>query len=133
MLKQRPTFNKNTTVYCTLVSDYSSPISLVLFCSTSLFKRIVMNIQVNNLNLSLIEADIQRLFTPYGEISSVEIVRDRLNNRSKGKAVVKMPVEQEAQMAITGLQGVILGGKPISVNEVPNTDENRFLKSSFLK
>lgn len=92
-----------------------------------------MNIQVNNLNLSLIEADIQRLFTPYGEISSVEIVRDRLNNRSKGKAVVKMPVEQEAQMAITGLQGVILGGKPISVNEVPNTDENRFLNSSFLK
>lgn len=92
-----------------------------------------MDIQVNNLNLSLIEADIQRLFTPYGEISSVEIIRDRLNNRSKGKAVVKMPVEQEAQKAITGLQGVILGGKPISVNEVPNTDENRFLKSSFLK
>jgi RNA recognition motif-containing protein len=92
-----------------------------------------MDIQVSNLNLSLIEADIQRLFTPYGEISSVEIIRDRLNNRSKGKAVVKMPVEQEAQKAITGLQGVILGGKPISVNEVPNTDENRFLKSSFLK
>jgi RNA recognition motif-containing protein len=92
-----------------------------------------MDIQVNNLNLSLIEADIQRLFTPYGEISSVEIIRDRWNNRSKGKAVVIMPVEQEAQKALASLQGVILGGKPISVNEVPNTDENRFSNSSFLR
>jgi RNA recognition motif-containing protein len=92
-----------------------------------------MDIQVNNLNLSLIEADVQRLFVPFGEISSVEILRDKWNNRSKGRALIKMPVIKEAQRALASLQGVLLGGKPITVNEVPSTDESSNLKSMLLR
>jgi len=92
-----------------------------------------MNIEVTNLNLSLIDADIQRLFTPYGEVSSVKIVRDKFNNRSRGKAIIKMPVEREAQKAISSLQGYTLLGKVIYVTDMPNADEERYSDSLLLK
>lgn len=92
-----------------------------------------MDIQVTNLNLSLIASDIQRLFTPFGEISSVEIIRDKLNNRSKGKAIIKMPIERQAQKAIASLHGYNLSGKMIAVIEVPSTDEERSSDSIFLR
>jgi len=91
-----------------------------------------MDIQVSNLNISLIEADIQRLFTPFGEVSSLEILRDKLNNRSKGRAMIKMPVAKEAQKAIASLNGQVVGGKSIVVDEVSSTDENRFSGSMTL-
>lgn len=86
----------------------------------------LMDIEITNLNLNLIDADIQRLFVPYGEISSVKIVRDKFNNRSRGKAIVKMPVAREAQRAIASLHGYKLLGKVIAVTELPDTDELRF-------
>jgi len=91
-----------------------------------------MDIQVSNLNLSLIEADLQRLFTPFGEISSLEIFRDKLNNRSKGRALINMPVSKDALKAIMALNGVVVGGKPIVVSEVANAGENRFWGSMTL-
>lgn len=92
-----------------------------------------MDIQVSNLNISLIEADVQRLFTPFGEVSSLEILRDKLNNRSKGRAVIKMPVANEALRAINSLDGFVIGGKAIRVNEVSGTDENRYRGSMILR
>lgn len=74
-----------------------------------------MTIQITNLSPNLIEADLQRLFTPFGEIASVEIKRDKLNNRSQGSAHVDMPVEKEAMKAISSLNGLNLGGKPLLV------------------
>lgn len=93
-----------------------------------------MDIQVSNLNISLIEADILRLFTPFGEVSSLDMVRDKFNNRSKGRALIKMPVAKDALKAIASLNGHVIGGKPIVVNVVSdNTDENRFSGSMTLK
>lgn len=74
-----------------------------------------MNIQITNLDLNLIEADLQRLFTPFGEIGTVQIDRDHWNNRSRGRALVQMPVKREAQNAILSLNGVMLGRKNIVV------------------
>jgi RNA recognition motif-containing protein len=93
----------------------------------------IMDIEVTNLNLNLIDADIQRLFAPYGEISSVKVVRDKLNNRSKGKAIIKMPVDRDAQKAIASLHGYNLLGKVIAVTQLPSTDEERFSDFIFLK
>lgn len=83
-----------------------------------------MNIQVSNLDLNSTETDLQRLFTPYGEIDSIEINRDQFNNRSRGKAVIDMPVEKEAQMAILNLNGVQLGGKKIVVTGLARNDDS---------
>ena len=83
-----------------------------------------MNIQITNLDLGLIEADLQRLFTPYGEIYNIQIVRDNWNNRSRGKAFINMPVESEAKNAILQLNGVLLGRKKIVVTGLSDFDLN---------
>ncbi|HWI92975.1 MAG TPA: RNA-binding protein [Flavisolibacter sp.] len=74
-----------------------------------------MNIEITNIHLNVIEADLRRLFTPFGEVITVELVRDKWNNRSTGHAYVHMPVEKQAQAAIVTLNGTLLSGKPIIV------------------
>ena len=82
-----------------------------------------MTIQITNLDLNLIESDVRRLFTPYGEINTVQIDRDHHNNRSRGRAVVHMPVDKEAHGAILNLNGMMLGSKKIVVLGVPDSYE----------
>ncbi|HEY1116042.1 MAG TPA: RNA-binding protein [Chitinophagaceae bacterium] len=84
-----------------------------------------MTIRITNLDRNLIESDLQRLFTPYGEIHTVRIDRDHLNNRSHGRAFIDMPVQKEAQQAILNLNGVLLGGKHIEVSSVAYSSEKR--------
>lgn len=92
-----------------------------------------MNIQITNLNLNLIESDLQRLFTPFGEIKSVHIVRDKLNNRSRGSAFVEMPVEKEAENAITNLQGRLLAGKTMELKKAVDSNEPDNRQVDFIK
>lgn len=77
-----------------------------------------MQIHASNLHSNLIESDIQRLFAKYGEVEAVQLVRDKLNNRSLGRAYVDMPVQKEAAVAIVSLHGVEVKGRKISVSEV---------------
>jgi RNA recognition motif-containing protein len=84
-----------------------------------------MNIEITNLDMNLIESDLQRLFTPYGELGTVQIIRDHWNNRSKGRATVDMPVEKEAQQAVLSLNGVLLGTKKIIVTAMPYSEPSR--------
>jgi RNA recognition motif-containing protein len=76
-----------------------------------------MNIEITNIHLNVIEADLRRLFTPFGEVRDVELVRDKWNNRSTGRALVNMPVEKQAQTAIVTLNGSQLSGKAIIVTQ----------------
>lgn len=76
-----------------------------------------MNIEITNIDLNIIESDLRRLFTPFGEVKTVELVRDKWNNRSTGRAVIDMPVDKQAQAAIITLHGTLLSGKAIMVNK----------------
>lgn len=82
-----------------------------------------MNIQITNVNLHIIEADLRRLFTPFGEIAQVEVIRDKWNNRSTGRALVNMPVQKQAEIAILTLHGTVLAGKAIAVTKFIAPDE----------
>ena len=77
-----------------------------------------MNIHIANLNLNIIESDLQRMFSVFGEVMSVQLVRDKFNNRSKGRAFIEMPVASEAQQAITSLDRTTIKGKMVMVSEV---------------
>ena len=77
-----------------------------------------MNIHVANLNLNLIESDLQRMFSPFGEVKTINLVRDSLNNRSRGRAFIEMPVEKEGKKAILNLNGLEIKGKFIVVSEI---------------
>jgi RNA recognition motif-containing protein len=79
-----------------------------------------MNILISNINPSLIESDLRRLFKAFGEIGAIEILRDKLNNRSSGRALVQMPRIQEGRQAVSALHGMLLDGKSIVVREMPD-------------
>lgn len=83
-----------------------------------------MILEITSLHLNVAETDLQRLFTPFGEIVSIEILRDPLNNRSRGKATIHMPVNKEAQQAAASLNGVRISGKPISVTIMASSGDD---------
>lgn len=77
-----------------------------------------MNIEVSNLHRNVIESDIKKMFAPYGEINSVELLRDKVSNRSRCRAFVEMQNEKEARQAIKSLDGIELMAKAMMISEV---------------
>lgn len=74
-----------------------------------------MNIYISNLNYNVNDADLNQLFTEYGEITSAKVIMDRESGRSRGFGFVEMPNDSEAQKAIDELNGAEYDGKTISV------------------
>ncbi|MCX7908729.1 MAG: RNA-binding protein [Ignavibacteria bacterium] len=75
-----------------------------------------MNIYVGNLSFSTTQEELENLFSQYGEVESVRIVRDRQTGRSRGFGFVEMKAEQ-GKVAIQELNGKEFGGRNILVNE----------------
>jgi RNA recognition motif-containing protein len=86
-------------------------------------KHFFMNLYIGNLSWGLSESDLQQLFEAYGEVSSCKIVKDKMTNRSKGFGFVEMPNDDEANQAISALNGKEVGGRAISVNEARPREE----------
>tara|TARA_A100001011_G_scaffold368072_1_gene422016 strand:- start:366 stop:605 length:240 start_codon:yes stop_codon:yes gene_type:complete len=74
-----------------------------------------MSIYVGNLPFSSTEEGISELFSAYGEVTKVAIIKDRETGRSKGFGFVEM--SNGAQEAINALNGHELEGRSIVVNE----------------
>jgi len=85
-----------------------------------------MKIFVGNLSRRLTTEALQQAFEPYGQVASVEIVKDKFSGESRGFGFVEMPSTTEAQAAINGLNGQDLDGKSLSVNEArPRNNDRR--------
>lgn len=76
-----------------------------------------MNIYVGNLPFTVNEGEIEQVFTGFGAVESVKIVRDRDSGRSKGFSFVIMNDDTQAQAAIAGLNGTDFKGRNLVVNE----------------
>lgn len=76
-----------------------------------------MNIFVGNLNYEVRDNDLEQLFSPFGEISSVKVIMDKFTGRSKGFGFVEMPNDDQASKAIDGLNGKDIRGRSIKVNK----------------
>jgi len=77
-----------------------------------------MNIYVGNLAYSLSEEELANEFAKYGEVVSVKIIVDRENNnRSKGFGFIEMSDDTSAQKAIEELNGKVVAGRNLRVNE----------------
>ena len=76
-----------------------------------------MNIYVGNLDYKVNESDLESLFSEYGTVSSVKIITDKYNGRSKGFSFVEMENSDEAKKAISGLNGISVKNREITVNE----------------
>jgi len=60
---------------------------------------------------------LQDLFGRAGSVESVNVMRDQATGRARGFAFVEMRTDEEAQNAITSLNGTQMGGRSLTVNE----------------
>jgi RNA recognition motif-containing protein len=85
-----------------------------------------MNIYVGNISRESTENEVQQAFEEYGEVTSVNIIKDKFTGNSKGFGFVEMPNKEEAENAIKNLDGQRLNGRVLNVAEArPRTESKR--------
>ena len=72
---------------------------------------------VGNLTYATTDEDLRQLFEQHGEVASADVIIDRATGRSKGFGFVEMGSDDEAQAAISALNGQDMGGRSLTVNE----------------
>lgn len=72
---------------------------------------------VGNLSFNTSTQDLESLFGESGTVQSASIVEDRETGRSRGFGFVEMSSKEEAQKAISSLDGKELDGRNLKVNE----------------
>src|SRR2546428_6464597 len=72
---------------------------------------------VGGLPYSTTEQQLQELFSQQGSVTSAKIITDRYTGQSRGLGFVEMATAEEAQKAITALNGTQMNGRTITVNE----------------
>lgn len=79
---------------------------------------------VGNLPYSATEQSLREAFAASGTVDSVSVITDRDTGQSKGFAFVEMSSDSEAQTATQTMNGKMLDGRQIKVNEA-KPRENR--------
>jgi RNA recognition motif-containing protein len=85
-----------------------------------------MNIYVGNMSRDVTEEDLRQAFGAFGQVGTVTIIKDKFTGESRGFGFIEMPGKDEAQAAITGMNGKELKGRSLNVNEArPRSDGRR--------
>jgi RNA recognition motif-containing protein len=91
-----------------------------------------MKLYVGNLSYSVNEDDLREMFSAFGEITSAELIKDRMSGQSKGFGFVEMPNNSEADTAIKTLNGKMNDGRSLKVNQAqPKSDDRNKRRRSF--
>ena len=80
-------------------------------------------VYVGNLSYEATDSDLQNLFGPHGTVQSAQVITDRDTGRSKGFGFVEMDSGEQAQAAITALNGREVNGRALTVNEARPREE----------
>jgi RNA recognition motif-containing protein len=78
---------------------------------------------VGNLSFDTTELGLQDLFAAHGVVEDVNLVTDRVTGRPRGFAFVTMSKPEEAQAAISALNGKNVNGRDITVTEARPREE----------
>jgi RNA recognition motif-containing protein len=71
---------------------------------------------VGNLSFNTTENDLHDAFAAHGTVTEANLMVDRESGRPRGFGFVTMSTPEEAQKAITALNGASLDGRPLTVN-----------------
>ena len=71
---------------------------------------------VGNLSYDTTENDLQDAFSAHGVVAEVNLMMDRVSGRSRGFAFVTMGTPEEAQKAISAMNGASLHNRALTVN-----------------
>jgi RNA recognition motif-containing protein len=72
---------------------------------------------VGNLPFSTTENDLQDAFAAHGTVAEANLMTDRATGKPRGFAFVTMSSPEEAQKAIEALNGAMIDGRTLTVNE----------------
>ena len=72
---------------------------------------------VGNLPFSVNDDTLKSVFSEAGNVESAKVIIDRASGRSKGFGFVEMGSDDEAQAAISTLNGKDVDGRPLRVSE----------------
>ncbi len=75
-----------------------------------------MKIYVGNMSYDTTEDQLRQAFEGYGEVTDVNIIMDRDSGRPRGFAFVEMNNQDEADAAISALNGQDFGGRTLNVS-----------------
>lgn len=76
-----------------------------------------MRLYVGNLSFNTAEAELEQLFSTYGQVESVRLIRDQMTGRSRGFAFVEMAAADQGQAACQALDQQEFEGRRLTVNE----------------
>ena len=84
-----------------------------------------MNIYVGNLSYDMTEEDLRKEFEAFGKVDSVNIIKDKFTDRSRGFAFVEMSVSEEGKAAVAALNGKDVKGRALNISEARPRGEGR--------
>ncbi len=79
---------------------------------------------VGNISFNTTENDLQDAFAAHGTVVEANLMVDRASGRPRGFGFVTMSTPEEAQAAITALNGANLDGRNLTVNVARPKTEN---------
>ena len=84
-----------------------------------------MNIYVGNLSFDTTEQDLRQAFEAFGQVTSTNIISDKITGQSKGFGFIEMSAKEQAQAAIAGMNGKEIKGRAVNVNEARPRNNDR--------
>lgn len=72
---------------------------------------------VGNLSFNTTQETLRSTFAEFDEVSDVHLLMDRETGRPRGFAFVTMGSSEGAQKAISAMNGAVVDGRPLRVNE----------------
>ena len=79
---------------------------------------------VGNLSYGMTEAQVRELFEEHGTVDSIAWITDRDTGRFRGFCFVEME-ESAANAAIKSVNGVLIDGRELNVNEARPKNDNK--------
>lgn len=72
---------------------------------------------VGNLPHAHTSKDLETMFQPFGTVKSAQVILDRMTGQSRGFGFVEMETAEQAEAAKAALNGSVVGGRTLTVNE----------------
>ena len=78
---------------------------------------------VGNLSFNTTENDLQDAFAAHGTVLETNLMMDRATGRPRGFAFVTMATDEEAQKAVSAMNGASMDGRALTVNAARPREE----------
>jgi RNA recognition motif-containing protein len=84
-----------------------------------------LNIYVGNLSFDTTDDSLRAAFATHGAVDSARVITDRESGRSRGFGFVEMSDDGEANAAMGAINGTMLDGREVNVNEARPREDRR--------